>query len=264
MDSTYIRPPVPKPRQHPDLDRIFRDFFNPEQAPARYTADGELDEVMYKKRMRITVDILLKEAEARAARVSKRAYVVIVGLGLGVWRINPKQAQLFVECFTESLIENERYLVLLETLEFAFMGTLPKPTRDACQLAARKIIAKAIFTNNRNPAAKLQGNDARNLLVLSYAWDGNSFPGNEYWGGSLYASGDPAAVRLRFFISSFFMRSSGLLTLCFSQACMSTISELHNPILNPEFLENIYVAGTEEEVDEEEEIEESPCIIPDP
>ncbi len=73
--------------------------------------------------------------------------------------------------------------------------------------------------SRRNPAEKLRGADENQLLVLSYAWDGNAFPGNEYWVGSLTATGDPAA------------------------ACMSTISELHNPMVNPGFLNRVAVLG---------------------
>lgn len=72
---------------------------------------------------------------------------------------------------------------------------------------------KNIKVNKRAPSEKLE--DESLLLVVSYAWDGNSYPGNEFWVGSLSASGDPAA------------------------ACSTTIAELHNVEINTQVLDNV-------------------------
>jgi hypothetical protein len=56
--------------------------------------------------------------------------------------------------------------------------------------------------------------------VASYAWDGNAFPGNEYWKGFLSSSGDPAA------------------------ACCSMIGELQNAWINEEFPNRQFLVQT--------------------
>lgn len=61
-----------------------------------------------------------------------------------------------------------------------------------------------------SPFAKLPNDFKDCLLVANYAWDGNSYPGNELYAGMLIDSGDPAA------------------------ACCSTIGWSQNPEVNPE------------------------------
>lgn len=214
MDSALILPAAKNPRQHPELTELFQRFFK-----ATKNQNVMFDVGMYQGRMRITAETLLLEARERAHAAGKKAYLYVVGLGLGVWMKDQKaQTAAFVGEFAKALAALGSKMCNIGTIEFGYVGTsnVPSATLDALNEAAGVCGIDIIFSK-RDPAEKLKGSKADQLLVLSYAWDGNAFPGNEYWIGSLSASGDPAA------------------------ACMSTISELHNPALNPGLLQRTHV-----------------------
>ncbi|KAF2666677.1 hypothetical protein BT63DRAFT_441762 [Microthyrium microscopicum] len=188
------------------------------------TADGDFkggwfDKVMYKARMRITVDMLLWEASSRAQKAKTSAYVHVAGFGLGVWAMHHNQMRWFLEVWGVAIGQED--LGPIGTVESAHIlrdGEGPgKRTVDQKRIITLRSAKKGVdgIFSGRSPAKKLSGDKRKQLLVVSYAWDGDSFPGNEYWAGKLQASGDPAA------------------------ACMSTIGELHSPIINPGFLDRI-------------------------
>ncbi len=161
----------------------------------------------YKKRMRLVIEPFLLDANERGKQQNKKVYVHAVGLGLGVWQIIPQQAKLMLDVYAD--IIQQRNLSHIADIDFSWFGN-----ENSCghikhgQTFKTKTNAVMIHFSKRNPADKLQGQDSSKLLVANYAWDGNSYPGNEYWDGNLTASGDPAA------------------------ACCSTIPELQNPQIN--------------------------------
>ncbi|GAB1729917.1 hypothetical protein NU195Hw_g3265t1 [Hortaea werneckii] len=213
MDDAFMAPSSTKPKMHPQLREAFYDFFR-----CTKVESVSFDVEMYKARMSITAEILLLEANLRAQKAGsgRKARVYVVGLGLGVWQHHPKQAQWYIETFASLLATLE--LPNIGTVEFAYISNVPATTQDHVTKTAAEKGIRVLFSK-RNPAAKLPIEEKSEVLVLSYAWDGNAFPGNEYWVGSLCGSGDPAA------------------------ACMSTIGELHNPLVNPGFTRRIQVLG---------------------
>lgn len=162
------------------------------------------DTLLFKKRIEVNAFVFLTEANNRARLLGKKAFCHIVGLGLGVWNIHPEQERLSIEVYIDLLNRHEDKFTHIHTLYFAWMDEIKYENTTNIE----------IKYGYREPAEKL--NDPDLLLVANYAWDGNSYPGNEYWIGSLFGSGDPAA------------------------ACCSLISQLQNHDINP----NISVSNT--------------------
>lgn len=172
-----------------------------------------LDRMVYWRRMAVTALTFLREANERAKALDTVAYCHVVGLGLGVWELSPSQTPLFVDAFG-SVLQHEP-LPNVGTVDFSWLRGI-----ESCKdVASGQILPSSspetpgggtkIVFSKRDPADQLTGDHKDDLLVAMYAWDSNSWPGNEYWAGSLAASGDPAA------------------------ACCSAIPELQNPDINP-------------------------------
>jgi hypothetical protein len=165
------------------------------------------------------VELFLFEANDRAQKAGKQAYVHAVGLGMGAWQVTNDQEIWFLEVFAEVILSNP--LDHIDDINFSWWQktTCGGKSSGECLLTSTGHKIKVIFSK-RDPAQKLVGPDAKKLLVCSYAWDSNAFPGNEYWCGLLDASGDPAA------------------------ACCSTIPEVQNAYINPALcVYNTYVAN---------------------
>ncbi|KAI9342935.1 hypothetical protein BDR26DRAFT_859041, partial [Obelidium mucronatum] len=169
----------------------------------------------YRKRIQVSAETLLLEANLRGAETGKLAFVHVVGLGLGVWQTWSGQDDIYVSVFGD--VMSRLSLTNVGVVNFSWIQSNScNGVRHGQKIRGPDGHEILIEFSNRNPADLLVGREQENmLLVASFAWDSNSFVGNEYWLGMLDASGDPAAA-----------------------AC-STIGEVLNPLVNKEMLDNV-------------------------
>ncbi|XP_072742639.1 uncharacterized protein [Anoplolepis gracilipes] len=160
----------------------------------------------YMKRTLLSVEIILLEANTRAEKQNTTAFLHVVGFGLGVWKIIQDQELYFLKTFEIAIKKMNKKLKHVSDVMFSYFR------QQKCGDAGNGDYLGNIKIHfaMREPHSRLfRSADANKLLIVTYAWDGNALPGNEFWNGYLESSGDPAA------------------------ACSSQITELHNSRINP-------------------------------
>ena len=178
---------------------------------------------VYTKRIQTSAETFLIEAEKRGQLANKYVHVHVVGLGLGVWEYSSLQKRYYLKAFELAITKflKDNNLSKLRCIDFSWISENDK--FPECKLINGKCFPESnvmITFSKRDPFQPLSS-DKDCLIVAMYAWDGNSFPGNEYWNGMLAASGDPAA------------------------ACCTQIPQVQNPYINTSSIsaENLHIAS---------------------
>lgn len=183
--------------KHKDYRRIWKKFYEEKDFVFEQVAkDGKrfgaaknkddiFDNLIMKKRYAISFDTLLLEAESRAQAAGKPAYVHVVGIGLGVWKAAEQQEQIFLQTFTQRvkyLLPKLQHIGVLHFSWFSLTECGELKNGGVLKSDSHPQGGIRCFLSKRNPADKLKTPENDNmLLVISYAWDGNALPGNEFW-----------------------------------------------------------------------------------
>ncbi|KAJ3360149.1 hypothetical protein GGF32_008614 [Allomyces javanicus] len=224
MYGTVERPPPTKAELEPEW-ATFYDAEDKDRKVITLWDEGTpdepvFDETRYRRRMRTTFDLILAECVARSIEYGMPAYLRQVGLGLSCWQVHKaKQTDMYITEFIAALEASSCTPDQLACVDWTW---IPKPTDvDVPSTVTTRCGATVeVRFSHDNPATLLpEPYRGKCLLVGTYAWDSNAFPGNEFWMGAREASGDPAA------------------------ACCSLIPELQNPYINTGFLDRIVVHG---------------------
>lgn len=109
------------------------------------------------KRLAVAIDMLLLESETRAKIANKKAYIHVVGFGLGVWKIYQGQVNGFLETFENRIKCLLPKLKHIGHINFSWFNT------DGCgDIRNNNVISSMenqsgikIFLSRRNPAEKL-------------------------------------------------------------------------------------------------------------
>ena len=135
---------------------------------------------IYTKRIQVSAETFLIEAQNRGLKANKLVHVHVVGLGLGVWqRYRNDQPKYFLKAFQGAIerLLGKGQLTQIRHIDFSWITNAKFPgskLEDKQRFADSEIM---ITFTKRNPFQHPTEKDF--LVVAMYAWDGNSFPGGE-------------------------------------------------------------------------------------
>ncbi|XP_059611117.1 uncharacterized protein LOC132258033 [Phlebotomus argentipes] len=187
------------------------------------------------KRFSAMITLLLLEANARAQKVGKMAYLWVNKFRMGLDRLTPCQEEYFFRIFlTEAVYQfcgnlHSVFCIHFENFAencWAKDDTILNNNNVDDPYFWNKHPNKGIkirFSPNSAEKDKLQEDD-KLLYVSTYASSPNSLVGNEYWMRKISANKDSTAYL----------------------ACHSFIAELHNPLVNRKMLSgrNLHIVSS--------------------
>ena len=238
MESVYITDSEPAN----NVNKIYKELYNyfkikvTENAGKYKMEKGKFSIKLnlLRERLRFTYKIFFDHCEKIYKHENKKIIPIITGLGGGAWLPEwlpegPEGEDLFGEIVVDIVLSilNEKPDLVKNIAILHFSSIVQKKNIDNTVINEYTNIPKLEFTHFANDKnykipmfkSKVDLNDDNVIQVAVFAWDGNSYVGNEYYDGAYAMSGDPAAA-----------------------AC-SCIAELVNPYINIEFIENINRCG---------------------
>jgi len=183
-----------------------------------WSSSDYFDMEIFRQRIRVSLEIFLFDADRRATLYQQKygnqldkskkmgAFCHIVGLGTGVWAFEKEEQNREIVKVTKDIIEKTN-LKNIDCVYFSWLtskcmyeddtGKEPifkQQSNEDYKVKDKKGHEITVQFGQRAPADDLEDPFRQCLITAMYAWDSNSFPGNEYYKGMLSASGDPAAA----------------------------------------------------------------------